>query len=83
MNEWDDLRRIADELQLKIHLAGMEARDRWRALEPRLTELQRALARSGQKASEAIDRELTSVGSALEHGLLPESPPRPGLTHEA
>jgi hypothetical protein len=33
---WDEVRRIADELKLKMHLASMEARDRWQALEPRL-----------------------------------------------
>ena len=65
MAEWDDIRRVADELQLKIHLAGMDARDRWHALEPRLAELQRAIARAGQRAGDAIDRELSSVGAAL------------------
>jgi len=36
----DDLRRITDELELEIHLAGLDARDRWRALEPQLYELE-------------------------------------------
>lgn len=65
MNDWDNLRRIADELELKIHLAGMDARDRWRALQPRLAEIEKAIARSGQRAGDAIEKELASVGAAL------------------
>jgi hypothetical protein len=65
LSTWDDIRRIADELEVKIHLAGMEARDRWRALEPRLTEIESALAKAGKKASVAIEHELGSIGAAL------------------
>lgn len=68
MNEnpsWDDVRRVVDELEVKIHLAGMEARDRWRALQPRLLDLQHQLERSGKRASDTIDRELSSLGAAL------------------
>ena len=31
---WDEVRQIADELELKIHVAGMDARDRWQTLRP-------------------------------------------------
>ena len=64
-DNWDDIRRIADEVGLKLHLAGMEARDRWRALEPRLAELEKTLAKVGQRASAAVDQELSSIGAAL------------------
>jgi hypothetical protein len=64
-DNWDDVRRIADEIGLKLHLAGMEARDRWRAIEPRLAELEKMLAKAGQRASEVIDEELSSIGAAL------------------
>lgn len=36
----DSLRRMADEIRLKIHLAGMEARDTWNELEPKLRDLE-------------------------------------------
>jgi len=62
---WDEVRRIADELELKIHLAGMDARDRWRALQPRIVEIERALTRAGQRAGDTVERELASVGAAL------------------
>ena len=62
---WDDVRRIADELELQIHLAGMEARDRWHALQPRLAELEKTIAREGERAGQAITQQLSEVGAAL------------------
>ena len=62
---WDEVRQIADELELKIHLAGMDARDRWQALRPRLAELEHTLARSGKTAGKVVKRELSTVGAAL------------------
>jgi ElaB/YqjD/DUF883 family membrane-anchored ribosome-binding protein len=62
---WNDLRRIADELELKIHLAGMDARDRWQALRPRLAELERTIAHTGERAGKLVTDELSAVGKAL------------------
>ena len=62
---WDDVRRISDELEVKTHLAGMEARDRWRALKPRVEQLERSLAREGKRAAEAVVGELIEVREAL------------------
>jgi hypothetical protein len=74
---WDDVRRLADELHVKLHLAGMEARDRWRALEPRLTALEHDLARSGKRMTDAVERELAAVGTLLRRlhdDLIPPAP---------
>ena len=69
MNEqpstWDEIRRVADELELKIHLAGMDARDRWRALQPRIVEIEKSLSSAGKHAGDFVERELSSIGSAL------------------
>jgi hypothetical protein len=62
---WDEVRRIADELELKIHLAGMDARDRWRDLKPRLAEIEKSIASAGKRAGDVVERELASVGAAL------------------
>lgn len=59
------MRRIADEIGLKIHLAGMDARDRWHALQPRLVEIEHSLSSAGKRAGSAIDREVASIGDAL------------------
>lgn len=50
------LERLAGEIQLKLHLAGMEAKDAWsRELEPRLFEA-RTHAREAKDASgKAVD----------------------------
>ena len=67
LSTWDDIRRIADELELKIHLGGMDARDRWQALQPRLAHLESSIAHSGGKVGEAINHELIEVEDALRH----------------
>lgn len=64
-NDWKDLRRIADELELKLHLAGMDARDRWQALRPRLVALEQKVADGSERASKVVAEELSSLGKAL------------------
>jgi hypothetical protein len=64
---WDDLRRITDELQLKIHLAEMDARDRWRELQPQLGEFEHQIADAGGTASTAVAHELSELGAGLRH----------------
>lgn len=62
---WNDVRRIVDELEVKIHLAGMDARDRWHALQPRLAKLEQSLESKGERAGKAVVDELTSVRESL------------------
>jgi hypothetical protein len=65
MQLFDDLRRMADELEVQIHLAGMEARERWNALQPRLAAVEREVVRKSDLAEEAVAKELTELGVAL------------------
>jgi hypothetical protein len=62
---WDSVRRIVDELELKIHLARMDARDRWRSLQPRLVKLEHDLEHEGERIGKAVADELSAVGSAM------------------
>ncbi len=62
---WDDVRRLADELELQIHLAGMEARDRWRAIEPRLEQLEKDVMHVSARAEDVVVHELHEVRDAL------------------
>ena len=64
---WHDVRRIADAIELQVHLAGMDARDRWHALQPQLAKLETAIAHSGEHAGDAVTRELSELGSTLLH----------------
>ena len=34
----DELKRLRDELRVRLHLAGLDVRDRWRELEPKLAQ---------------------------------------------
>jgi hypothetical protein len=65
-NECVELRRIADELELKIHLASMDVRDRWQALKPRLAEVEQKLARTGERATKIVQDEVAAIGQALQ-----------------
>lgn len=80
---WNEIRRITDELELKIHLASMEARDRWNQLRPRVIELETAIERAGKSTKTAITQQVTAVGKALRQlrGEIADQldPPRPSL----
>jgi hypothetical protein len=62
---WDDVRRIADEVKLKVHLAGMDMRDRWNELQPRLAEVETTIAREGERAGKLVAAQIASIGTAL------------------
>jgi hypothetical protein len=62
---WNDVRRIVDELELKVHLAAMDVRDRWRALQPRISKLEQTIEREGAKAGKVVSEELSAVGKVL------------------
>jgi hypothetical protein len=62
----NDLKRTADEIKLKLHLAGMDAKDAWNELEPKLAEFEQ---RFDSKAGE-VGEELKSLGSEIKQRLL-------------
>jgi hypothetical protein len=62
---WNDIRRLADEIELKVHLGRMDARDRWRELRPRLVELEQTLEVEGKRANDKIEKELATMGTQL------------------
>ena len=64
-NTWDDVRRVADELRLKLHLAGMEAREQWDKLQPRLAEIEHSVESGAHKAGTAVSEQVSSLGAAL------------------
>lgn len=64
---WNDVRRIVDELEVKLHLASMDARDRWHALQPRISKLEQSLERTGKRTGRAMVDELIAVREALRN----------------
>ena len=57
----NDLQRAADEIKLKLHLAGMDAKDAWEEVQPRLADFEQ---RFDAKAEEVGD-ELKALGSDI------------------
>jgi len=61
-----DLRRAADEIRVKMHLAGMDAKDAWAEIQPRIEDFER---RFDAKADE-VTEELKALGSDIKKRLL-------------
>jgi hypothetical protein len=57
-----NLRRMADEIRVKIHLAGMDAKDTWGKIEPKLHEFER----KAEAAKDKIVDDLDKVGDELK-----------------
>jgi hypothetical protein len=62
---WDEVRQLSEELELKLHLAGMEARTRWQELQPEVAEIRRSLASSGQRVTAVIERQIVLLTDKL------------------
>ena len=62
----DELKRTADEIKLKLHLAGMDAKDAWDEVQPRLAEFEK---RFDSKAEE-VGEELKALRAEVKQRLL-------------
>jgi len=60
-----NLRQLADEIRVKIHLAGMDAKDTWSKLEPRLREVEQKAEAKGEEVAE----ELSKAGQELKEQM--------------
>jgi hypothetical protein len=58
----DHLRALRDEVRVRLHLAGMQAKDEWNKLEPRLLEVEHA----AREASEASRRAVAEAVESLK-----------------
>ena len=58
----DDLQRTAEEIRLKLHLAGMDAKDAWTRLEPQLKDFEKRV----EGVADAATQELKGFGSDLK-----------------
>ncbi len=61
----NDLKRAADEIKLKLHLAGMDAKDAWEEVQPRLADFEQ---RFDAKAEE-VGEELKALGNEIKQRL--------------
>lgn len=61
----NDLKQTADEIKVKLHLAGMDAKDAWDEVQPRLADFEQ---RFDAKAEEVGD-ELKALGGEIKQRL--------------
>lgn len=62
----NDLRRIRDEIRLKLHLGGMDARTAWAELEPQIEHVERVLTNAGHSIGREMDAGIAAVKRAAE-----------------
>lgn len=61
----EQLRQMADEVRVKVHLAGMDAKEAWTKLEPKL----HAFEHRVESAAGSIGDEIVSTGEQLKSEL--------------
>lgn len=62
------MRTLGDEIRVKLHLAGMDAKEEWRKLEPQLAEVERAASDLSEAACHAVSetvKRLSKLRSSL------------------
>lgn len=59
------LRRLGDEVRVKLNLAGKEARDTWEGLEPKIHEFEQRVQQTGGKLAD----ELNKAGTQLKEQM--------------
>ena len=59
-NILQDLRQMADEIRVQLHLGGMEAKDAWTELEPKLHAFEQKFERATEDAAHDMN-ELADV----------------------
>lgn len=64
-----ELHRLADEIRLRIHLAGMDIKDAWRRLEPRVTALEHRLERPFDRDIDDTTNTIDEIADTLHEEL--------------
>lgn len=63
--ELEELKRIRDEVRVKLHLAGQDLKDSWKDLEPRIEKLEQRAKSEGEHVADAT----TTLASDLKKAL--------------
>jgi ElaB/YqjD/DUF883 family membrane-anchored ribosome-binding protein len=64
-HERDELRQLRDEIRLKIHLAGMEARAIWADIEKQLEQIEERFGYAGDHVIETTRRTMAKLRASL------------------
>ena len=57
---------LRDEVKLKMHLAGMDAKDEWRKLEPRILKIETEIDHAAEDASESTQEAVEDIVKRLQ-----------------
>ncbi|WP_428261268.1 hypothetical protein [Haliangium sp.] len=60
-----DLKKMRDEIRVKLHLASMEVKERWQQIEPKLDELERRIDAGSEEVVGATSKLFEDVGRAV------------------
>ena len=63
---WEDVKRVADEVEKKVQSASVTAREKWnQQVRPKLEEVQKKIEHTGHRAGDAIQHQVSVLGEAL------------------
>lgn len=62
----DDLKKLRDEVRVKVHLGEMEVKQWWEKVEPQLLGLEESLAREAGKAADSAEVLMDELGKAYQ-----------------
>jgi hypothetical protein len=57
------LKTLRDEIKVKLHLGGMEAKDQWEKLEPELWKVERAAQQATESSKRLVDEAIQKLKS--------------------
>jgi hypothetical protein len=61
----EDLKKLRDELRVKMRLGEMEAKEWWAQVEPKLIELEQAIERGADKAATSANLFIDEMATAF------------------
>jgi hypothetical protein len=64
-NGLERLQTLRDEARVRLHLAGMDAKDRWNEIEPHLADVERSAAQITDASRAAISQAVERIESFL------------------
>jgi len=64
-----EIRRLTEEIELEVHLARMEARERWSELQPKLREVGAAAGRTVAHEAAALAAQLKTLRDEISDEL--------------
>lgn len=62
---FSNIKILADELRVKVHLAGMDLKGQWKAFEPKLRDLEERLQEARAKAKTTLTEQVGTLRASL------------------